>query len=155
MSSIINKDPTITKQQRMVIDIIHTANWLDEKISIVLKAYGITHPQFNILKIVKATNPEPLSVKEIKDNIMFSNSDVTRLIDRLVAKELLCRQTCPINRRKVDIRITKKATAVLNKITKDFEIEFGCFFESEISDEEALRTSGILRLIRNNKFINN
>jgi len=148
MSSKIKKDPTITKQQRMVIDIIHTANWLDEKISKILKVYGITHPQFNILKNVQAANPVPLSVKEIKDTIMFTNSDVTRLIDRLVNKGLLNRETCSFNRRKVDISITETATALLDIITEEFKITFGNFYESEISIEDALKTSDILRLIR-------
>ncbi len=149
MSLKIKRDPTVTMQQRMIIDIIHTANWLDEKISKILKGYGITHPQFNILKNVQAAFPDPLSVKEIKDTIMFTNSDVTRLIDRLVVKDLLCRETCPMNRRKVDISITEKATSMLNTITEDYRIEFSNFFEKEISIDEALRTSDILRLIRN------
>ena len=148
MLSKIKKDPTINKQQRMIIDIIHTANWLDERISKILKGYGITHPQFNILKNVQAAHPEPLSVKEIKDTIMFANSDVTRLIDRLVNKGLLNRNTCPVNRRKVDINITKEATAILGKITIEFNQRFGNFYETEISVEDALRTSDILRLIR-------
>jgi DNA-binding MarR family transcriptional regulator len=148
MLSKIKKDPTISKQQRMVIDIIHTANWLDEKISKILRVYGITHPQFNILKNVQAAHPEPLSVKEIKDTIMFTNSDVTRLIDRLVNKGLLNRETCSINRRKVDISITEAATALLDVITEEFNKTFGNFYESEISIEDALRTSEILRLIR-------
>ncbi len=148
MLSKIKKDSTINKQQRMIIDIIHTANWLDERISKILKGYGITHPQFNILKNVQAAHPEPLSVKEIKDTIMFTNSDVTRLIDRLVNKGLLHRNTCHVNRRKVDINITKEATEMLGKIAIEFNERFGNFYESEISIEEALRTSDILRLIR-------
>ncbi len=151
MSSKIKRDPTITNHQRMVIDIIHTANWLDRKISIISKGYGITHAQFNILKNLQAAIPEPLSVKEIKDTIMFTNSDVTRLIDRLVLKGLLYRNTCAINRRKVDISITEEATVLLNTITEEYRIEFANFFDKDITNEEALRTSDILRLVRNKK----
>lgn len=148
MTSKIKKDPTVTKQQRMVIDIIHTAAWVDVRISSILKNYEITHPQFNILKNIQAAHPEPLSVKEIKDSIMFSNSDVTRLVDRLVSKELLIRNVCPVNRRKMDVSITPKATQILNEITDEFRTKFGNFFEKEISVEEALQTSEILRRIR-------
>lgn len=148
MTSKIKKDPSITKQQRMVIDIIHTAAWVDVRISFILKKYGITHPQFNILKNIQAANPEPLSVKEIKDSIMFTNSDVTRLVDRLVNKDLLIRNICPVNRRKMDVSITPKATKILDDITDEFRIKFGNFFEKEVSVEEALRTSEILRKIR-------
>jgi MarR family transcriptional regulator, 2-MHQ and catechol-resistance regulon repressor len=148
MSSKIKRDPSITPQQRMVIDIIHTANWVDEKMSRVLKDYGITHPQFNILKNVQAAYPEPLSVKEIRDTTMFSGSDVTRLIDRLVNKGLLCRNTCKINRRKVDINITSKGTDILTKINPELRNEFDDFFDNQISDNDAFKTSEILRLVR-------
>lgn len=148
MTSKIKKDPSITKQQRMVIDIIHTAAWVDVRISSILKKYGITHPQFNILKNIQAAFPEPLSVKEIKDSIMFTNSDVTRLVDRLVNKDLLIRNVCPVNRRKMDVSITPKATHILNEITDEFRLKFGNFFEKEVSVEESLQTSEILRKIR-------
>lgn len=150
MSTKIKKDPSITKQHRMVIDIIHTAQWLDERITPILKDFGITHPQFNILKNVQAASPEPLSVNEIKDTIMFKNSDVTRLLDRLVKKQMLTRETCLNNRRKVDIRITNKGTKTVNSITPKIIERFNKFCEDQISVEEALATSEILRLIRKN-----
>lgn len=148
MISKIKKDPTITKQQRMVIDIIHTANWLDDRISNVLKGFGITHPQFNILKNIQAAHPEPLSVKEIKETIMFSNSDVTRLVDRMVKKDLLCRDTCPDNRRKMDVSITQNGIEMLDEILPELRKTFGNFFEKEVSKKEALSTSDLLRRIR-------
>jgi len=148
MLSKIKKDPSITKQMRMVIDIIHTANWLDDRISRILKSFGITHPQFNILKNIQAAHPEPLSVKEIKETIMFTNSDVTRLVDRLVNKGLLQRNTCPANRRKMDIFITEKGTTMLNNISPKFQNAFGNSVDNEISIDDALKTSDILRLIR-------
>lgn len=148
MISKIKRDPTITKQQRMVIDIIHTSNWLDERISKVLKGFGITHPQFNILKNIHAAHPEPLSVKEIKDTIMFTNSDVTRLVDRLVKKDLLCRDTCPNNRRKMDVNITDRGSKILDEILPELRKTFDNFFEKEVSTKEALSTSDLLRRIR-------
>ena len=148
MSSKIKKDPRISKQQRMVIDIIHTANWLDVRINGVLKEYGITHPQFNILKNVEAASPQPLSIKEIRDTMLFSNSDVSRLVDRLVNKGLVQREICPNNRRKMEISITDKAVKILDEIMNKYEIAFGSFYKNEITVEEALTTSEILRRIR-------
>jgi len=148
MVSKIKKDPSISKQMRMVIDVIHTANWLDEKISGILNGFGITHPQFNILKNIQAAHPEPLSVKEIKESIMFTKSDVTRLVDRLVKKGLLSRNTCPENRRKMDISMTKKGTKMLNDVSPKFQKAFGNSVDEEISVADALNTSDILRTIR-------
>jgi len=132
----------------MVIDIIHTAAWLEIRISKILKQFDITHPQFNIMRNVQAASPLPLSVQEIKETIMFKNSDVTRLIDRLVNKDLLIRETCPKNRRKVDVRISPKGIAMLAEITPKVKAFFSDIIEDQISVEEALRTSDILRLVR-------
>ncbi|NOY49314.1 MAG: MarR family transcriptional regulator [Chlorobi bacterium] len=148
MSSKIKKDPRISKQQRMVIDIFHTSNYLDDKMSKVLKTFGITHPQFNIVKNLQAAYPEAMSVKEIKETIMFKNSDVTRLLDRLVNKGLLERNTCPVNRRQVDIKITDKGSKLIDSIMDRFNDTMDNFFEDIVTKEEALRTSEILRRLR-------
>ncbi len=144
----IKKDPRISKQQRMVIDIFHTSNFLDAKFSKILKKYGITHAQFNIIKNLQAAYPEPMSVKEIKESIMFTNSDVTRLIDRLLAKELLEREICPKNRRKVDIKISKKGSKIIDEIMIENDKHVSGVVESLVSEEEALFTSEILRRLR-------
>jgi len=148
MTDKIKKDPRISKQQRMVIDIFHTANYLDDKFSKILKEYGITHPQFNIIKNLQAAYPEPMSVKEIKESIMFTNTDVTRMIDRLLSKDLLVRNVCPKNRRKVDILISKKGSDVIDKIMDENDKNTNRFIEEIVTEEEALKTSEILRRLR-------
>lgn len=148
MTDKIKKDPRISKQQRMIIDIFHTSNFLDDKFSKILKKYGITHAQFNIIKNLQAAYPEPLSVKEIKESIMFTNSDVTRMIDRLLAKDLLIRNVCPKNRRKVDIEISKKGSEIIDEIMVENEKHISSIAESRVTEEEALFTSEILRRLR-------
>ena len=132
----------------MVVDIIHTANQLDYKISLLLKTFSITHVQFNILKILQGANPQPLSAGQIKERILFSNSDITRLIDRLVKKELVDRIICPNNRRKMDISITKKGTELLNKIEPELSGTLNDFFKNEIKVEDAKLVSETLKKIR-------
>jgi len=148
MSAKIKKDPRISKQQRMIIDIFHTSQWLDDRMSKVLKEYGLTHPQFNVVKILQSAYPEPLTLKEIKESIMFTKSDVTRMVDRLVSKGFIERNICPVNRRQVDIIITAKGSETIDKIMEDFEDKVNLRIQELISVEEALKTSEILRRIR-------
>lgn len=57
------------------------ANGLDIEFKKILDQYKLTHQQFNILRILKGSFPEPLSANDIKERMIFKNSDVTRLMD--------------------------------------------------------------------------
>ncbi len=147
----IKRDNSLSVQHIMVIDILHTANWLEEKISGIIKSNDITHHQYNILKNVYSASPEPMSVLEIKETIMFKNSDVTGLLDRLVNKGLLDRKTCPQNRRKIDITISNEGKKLVESIQPELNDAFNGKYVDNISKEESIKISEILRKIRRNK----
>jgi DNA-binding MarR family transcriptional regulator len=46
------------------------------------------------------------------------NSDVSRLLDRLAAKKLISRRTCPNDKRATDVLITELGIALLKQISK-------------------------------------
>lgn len=149
-SKKIKRDQSLSVQHIMVIDILHTANWLEEKLIRILKSFEITHQQFNIIKIVYSANPDPLSVLEIKESIMFKKSDVTRLLDRLVKKGYLERKTCEQNRRKVDISISESGKKLVEQIQPELNKAFNGNYVSNINKGEALATSEVLRKVRKN-----
>jgi DNA-binding MarR family transcriptional regulator len=108
------KDPF----QKAVINLIFTANWLQNKHQDFLKAAGITVQQFNILRILKGQYPKSISATEIKSRMLDKNSDVSRLLDRLVAKNLVSRQVCPNDKRAADITITEDGLSILATLDK-------------------------------------
>ncbi|HSG67638.1 MAG TPA: MarR family transcriptional regulator, partial [Bacteroidales bacterium] len=93
---------------KMVVNILRAGRIIDHKVSDVLKEFGITHIQFNILRILEARKAEKLSLGDITDGLLFSSSDVSRLIDRLVNHGLVDRVICPKNRRKLELTITEE-----------------------------------------------
>ncbi len=135
----------------MVIDIFHTANFLEEKITEILRNFDLTHQQYNILKNVYSASPDAMSVAEISETTMFKNSDVTRLLDRLVRKELLNRETCKMNRRKVDITVSSTGKAMVEQIQPLLNEAFNGRYVFNIADSDAENTREILRKIRRNK----
>ncbi|MFN8336950.1 MAG: MarR family transcriptional regulator [Cyclobacteriaceae bacterium] len=108
------KDPF----QKAVINLIFTANWLHSKHQGFFKAAGITVQQFNILRILKGQYPKSISATEIKSRMLDKNSDVSRLLDRLVVKKLVNRQVCPNDKRAADITITEEGIAILATLDK-------------------------------------
>ena len=134
--------------RKMVVHILHTANWLDNKISGLLKKFDITHVQFNILKVLEDKHPKPLSVGKVKEGLLFSNSDMTRILDRLVKKRLVERNICPVNRRQIDVEITNIGLKLLNDIAPELTKVLNEYYVEKINDEEAIFISEKLKLIR-------
>ena len=121
---------------KLVIEILRTGDYLDSKVTAVLKQYDLTHIQFNILRILQGAQPEPLPVGKIKERLLFSKSDVTRLLDRLEKKRFISRRICPSNRRKMDIEITEEGLKLIQVVLPLIEKELEGFYEEKIGETE-------------------
>jgi len=80
------------------------------------KPFGLTLPQFNILRILRGQHPLPATVALLIDRMLDKTSNASRIVDRLEDKKLVTRTVCPANRRAVDIRITKTGLELLDQI---------------------------------------
>ncbi len=98
--------------QKVGVNIIFTANWFTERFKQILDDYDITNQQFNILRILRGSK-RPLSTLQIRDRMLDKMSDTSRIVDRLVKKELVEKTVCEADKRLVDIRITDKGLALL------------------------------------------
>ena len=104
--------------QKAVINLIYTANWLHAKQMDFFKPFGITGQQFNILRVLKGQHPESITPTEIKSRMLDRNSDVSRLLERLSAKNLIVKKTCPNDKRASDVNITQQGLELLSEIEK-------------------------------------
>lgn len=101
--------------QKMGINLMYTANWLNERIGQILSNEAITQQQYNILRILRGAD-KPLSTLQIRARMLDKMSDTSRIVDRLVAKELVEKNTCPADKRLVDIVLSKKGNELLEKL---------------------------------------
>ena len=108
-----NKMP---EPRRLVLNIIVTANHITEMIAEALKPFGVSNQQFNVLRILRGQKGKPANLSTIQERMVTKMSNTTRLVDKLVDKNLCERIVCPSNRRKVEIRITKEGLELLKKI---------------------------------------
>jgi DNA-binding MarR family transcriptional regulator len=107
-----------SSHQTSVINLIFTANWLQGQQPQFFKGHGLTNQQFNILRILKGQHPKTTSATEIKSRMLDKNSDVSRLLDRLSAKGLIQKQTCPKDKRASDILIAEAGLTMLADLDK-------------------------------------
>ncbi len=88
-------------------------HWITNQVSIELKEFEISEPQYNVLKILTGKKGKPNTVQEIQHRMVQRTSNVTRIVDKLIDKGLVNRQECPSNRRKMDITMTGKGKKLL------------------------------------------
>jgi DNA-binding MarR family transcriptional regulator len=129
-------------------NLLKTGSFLEEIIKKALKPLNLTHAQLNALYILFEEDPNPVSVTELKTKILVSNPDVTRLLDRLVIKGYVRRETCPENRRKIDISLTEPGRKLFLEAHETAKEALGNFFEEQITEDEAKELRRILHKIR-------
>jgi DNA-binding MarR family transcriptional regulator len=112
----IKQQQFTSENQKLIINLVFTNNWLTEKIRDFLSTADITLQQFNILRILRGSHPQPLSTLTIRERMLDKMSDTSRIVDRLVLKGLVDKKTCPSDKRLVDISITKEGKKVLATI---------------------------------------
>ena len=128
-------------------NLLKTGSWVEAKIKDALKPFNLTHVQLNVLHTLMKHDPNPVSAYELKESILFSNPDVTRLLDRLVSKNFVLRHTCSENRRKIDISITDNGRKLYKEAHLAAKESVGNFFEKNITKEEASELRKILHKI--------
>ena len=111
----IKQDSFKSEYQKAIINLIFTYNWTTEKIKSVLEETGLTLQQFNILRILRGSET-PLSTLRIRERMLDKMSDTSRIVDRLIIKELVKKVTCKKDKRLVDITITDKGLKLLEKL---------------------------------------
>ena len=133
------------EHQKAIINLIYTHNWMNEKFKIVLDKFDLTQQQFNILRILRGAGT-PLSTLQIRDRMLDKMSDTSRIVDRLVLKDLVKKTICKKDKRLVDVVITESGLELLKKMDLlDAEMD-GIFLG--LTEEEAKKLNDLLDKIR-------
>ena len=137
-----------SEQHRLVVNILYTAEWLNSRISGLFNEKDITLVQYNMLRILAGSSPNCLSVGDIKSRLIRKKTDVTRVLDRLVSKDLVTREICKENRRQVNVTITSKGICLMEELSPLLKVIYKNYFQEIISDEDAKQSNYVLDLMR-------
>jgi DNA-binding MarR family transcriptional regulator len=135
--------------QKGIINLIYTYNWMNEKMKKVFDSEGITAQQYNILRILRGA-AKPISTLQIRERMLDKMSDTSRIVDRLVLKDLAKKTVCKNDKRLVDVSISTKGKLLLEKIDKynnDMDAILG-----NLTDAEAKSLNKLLDKIRELKY---
>lgn len=132
--------------QRVAVNILYTASWLNLKNTETLKPFDLTPQQFNVLRILRGQHPKPATVNLLMQRMIDKSSNASRLVDRLLEKGFVTRETNRQDKRAVDVYISQKGLNVLETIDKTIGL-----LESHldhITDSEARMLSDLLDKMR-------
>lgn len=132
--------------RQVVIALLKTGNHLNDKLNQLVKNYDLSLAQFNVLRILRGRNKVPASLGTINTRMIHKMSNTTRIIDKLIDKNLVERTVCKDNRRKIEIVITEKGLALLKNIDQPL-IEKEADLVSNMTDSEKKQ---IIKTISNN-----
>lgn len=134
--------------QKTVVNIIYTYNWITEKTKQIFERGDITSQQYNILRILRGAG-KPLSTLQIRQRMLDKMSDTSRIVDRLVKKDLVKKVICKTDRRLVDVTITDPGLALLEKLD-GYNDEMDALL-GNITEEEAKMLNQLLDKIRSSE----
>lgn len=141
------KSKFLSPQVKAIVNLRYTANYVGAIQNTFMSQYGLTMPQFNILRILRGAGEE-ITVNTIKDRMVEKSPNTTRLMDKLIDKGLISRTRCTEDRRVVYIKITDQGLELLAEIDKNFDDKRGMFVPHNFSDEEANMLSDLLDKLR-------
>jgi DNA-binding MarR family transcriptional regulator len=142
----INQKKFRNEAHKLGVNLIYTFNWLNHIQSDFLKTSGITSQQFNVLRILRGQNPNPASVKLIRERMLDKMSDASRIVEKLRLKSFVERVTSANDRRECEVYITQKGLDLLAEIDKENDKQDKVF--SHLSKEEINQLNILLDKLR-------
>ncbi len=132
--------------QKAGINILYTAWWLKTVTSKELKEFGLTHEQYNVLRILKGSYPDQMCVKNIACRMIEKSSNVPRIVDRLELKKLVKRATSAIDKRETVISLTQSGITILEATNERVNKLFNEILV--ITNEEGAALNALLEKVR-------
>lgn len=150
IEEIIKSNVAMDDAKKIVLNIMVTQNVLTEKFNEVLKPYDLSGEQYNVLRILRGQKGNPANMCVIQERMIAKNSNTTRLIDKLLLKELVTREVCPENRRKIEVLITEKGLQLLEELDPKV-LDNEKLFAANLNQKELVELNTLLEKYRNLK----
>ena len=116
IEDVIKSTSAMSIEKKTILNIMYRQNLVAEKFAEILKPFDISGEQFNVLRILRGQKGKPSNMFLIQERMLAKTSNTTRLVDKLLLKDLVTREICSDNRRKMEISLTEKGQQLLEKL---------------------------------------
>jgi len=136
-----------SEDEKAIVNIIYSGNWLNSAHNKSLKPFGISIQQYNILRILRGQKGNPISVNALISRMLDKMSNASRLVEKLRTKGYVERKTCNSDRRQVDVFITQKGLDLLDATQSAID-EVNYAHTSHLTQSEIKTLSELLEKMR-------
>jgi DNA-binding MarR family transcriptional regulator len=147
IEDVLKSTVDYNKSTRVILNLMYTQTVINESFNELIKPYDISGEQYNVLRILRGQKGHPANMCIIQERMLARTSNTTRLVDKLLLKDLVTRNVCPENRRKIEVLITQKGLDLLTeldpKVTEHEEV-----FSKNLNDEELIQLNTLLEKYR-------
>ena len=138
LEQAIQQTKFTTPEIKLNLNFIYTYNHYLERQKIYFSKYAITQQQYNVLRILRGNMPAPYSTSQIRDRMLDKMSDTSRIVDRLVKKDLVNRTINKSDKRLVDVVISEKGLALLKQMDLTIKDNANDMFRHFSNEEKEL-----------------
>ena len=147
IEALIKSNIAMSDAKKVILNLMYTQNVIADKFNELLKPHELSGEQYNVLRILRGQKGAPANMCVIQERMIAKNSNTTRLIDKLLLKELVTREVCPENRRKMEILITTKGLNLLEELDPKVTA-YEDLFASNLTEEEVTTLNTLLENYR-------
>ena len=148
IEEILKSTVTMDNSKKIILNVLFTQNIITDNFNEILKPYEVSGEQYNVLRILRGQKGNPANMCMIQERMLAKTSNTTRLVDKLLLKELVTRKVCLENRRKIEVLITQKGLDILKELDPKV-ISHEQFFSKNLNAEEIKQLNQLLEKYRN------
>jgi DNA-binding MarR family transcriptional regulator len=148
IEEVLKSTVPMDNSKKIILNILYTQNVIVDNFNEILKPYEISGEQYNVLRILRGQKGNPANMCMIQERMLAKTSNTTRLVDKLLLKDLVTRKVCPDNRRKIEVLITQKGLDVLSDLDPKIN-DHENFFSDNLNSEEIITLNQLLEKYRN------
>jgi DNA-binding MarR family transcriptional regulator len=139
-----NYKSSMSIDERVLMAVVRTAERFRKQVSAIFKNYGLSFPQYNVLRVLDASEGGRNTLKSVNQIMLVSGANMTGITKRLEKTGCIIRTTDPNDERSKWLEITPRGKQLLVSISEEHERRIKRFLQN-FSDENK---SELLRLLR-------
>ncbi len=133
------------ERHKSLANILFTSSWIVQQMKLILEGEDLTPQQYNILRILQSSN-RSLSMARLRELMLDKMSDISRIVERLVKKDLVTKEGRKEDKRQVDVSISKKGLLLLDSLHDKYELTDSMM--NNLSKNELNELNNLLDTIR-------
>lgn len=122
--------------EKVLISIVRTSELFKNKISNLFKNYGLTFPQYNVLRILEVSENGRDTITNVSKILVVSGSNMTGVAKRLERGGFLIRKSDPNDERITLLEITPKGRQTLRNVAEEKDKILSRYLEDHTDEQK-------------------